>query len=95
MEIESVVHKALRRYVETGSARGLGGDLVHRLAEMISYITVAERFDELLVPPNFGLHQLTGDRTGTWSMTVTRNWRMTFKKVDEQTIADFNLEDYH
>ena len=40
-------------------------------------------------------HALTGDRKGTYAMTVTRNWRLTFTQVDDKTIADLNLEDYH
>ena len=35
-----------------------------------------------------------GDRKGTWSLSVTRNWRMTFRIEDEE-IIDINLEDYH
>jgi len=28
-------------------------------------------------------------------MTVTKNRRMTFTKVDDRTIGDLDLEDYH
>ena len=52
-------------------------------------------FDELAVPPNYGLHELVGERAGRWAMTVTKNWRLTFIKIDEMTIDDLNLEDYH
>jgi len=52
-------------------------------------------FDELSVPPNFGLDELVGDIVGRWAMTVTKNWRQTFIKIDDMTIADLNLEDYH
>jgi toxin HigB-1 len=47
------------------------------------------------MPPNYGLHPLTGDRAGSWAMTLTKNWRMTFIKIDEHRIADLDLEDYH
>jgi hypothetical protein len=50
---------------------------------------------ECYVPPNFGFHPLTGDRAGEFAITVTRNWRLTFTKVDDQTIADLDLEDFH
>lgn len=66
-----------------------------RLTDMIAFINAAVTFDHLSVPPNFGFHALTGDREGQFGMTVTRNWRLTFAKVDDQTIADLNLEDYH
>jgi toxin HigB-1 len=41
-------------------------------------------------------HQLTGNRKGTWSLTVTRNWRITFR-IDqhEGEIFDLDYEDYH
>jgi len=38
---------------------------------------------------------LTGDRKGTWSLHVTRNWRMTFWIDAEKEIQDVNFEDYH
>jgi proteic killer suppression protein len=50
---------------------------------------------ELAAPPNFGLHELTGDRKGVWSMTVTKNWRLTFRLKEKNVIVDMNLEDYH
>jgi proteic killer suppression protein len=51
--------------------------------------------DELHTPPNWGAHQLTGDRAGSWLLTVTKNWRMTFSGTAEGAVADLDLEDYH
>ena len=93
MEIGSIGHKALRAFAETGKSKGLIE--VERLSRMLNYLTDAGSFDELAIPPNYGFHALTGDRKGEFAMTVTRNWRLTFTKVDEQTIADLDLEDYH
>jgi toxin HigB-1 len=94
MEIEGISHKGLRRFFETGNAKGLVGD-ADRLRRMLAFINAAEALDELSTPPNFGLHQLTGDRKGTWSMTVTKNWRLTFRLRETNVIIDMNLEDYH
>ncbi|MBS3928157.1 MAG: type II toxin-antitoxin system RelE/ParE family toxin [Sphingomonadales bacterium] len=94
MEIESIRHKGLRRFFETGRAKGLVGD-VERIRRMLAFIDAAASLDELSVPPNFGLHELTGDRKGTWAMTVTRNWRMTFGLNSEGALIDMDLEDYH
>ena len=93
MEIESIKHKGLRAFAETGRARGLVGD-VARIRKILAYIAAIESEDELRLPPNYGAHLLTGDRAGTWSLTVTRNWRMTFHIVDGR-IVDMDLEDYH
>ncbi|MFD1766074.1 type II toxin-antitoxin system RelE/ParE family toxin [Sphingorhabdus buctiana] len=94
MEIDSIAHKGLRRFFETGNAKGLVGD-VTRIRKMLAFIDAAGSFDELAVPPNYGLHELVGDKVGRWAMTVTKNWRLTFVRIDEATIADLNLEDYH
>ena len=95
MEIESIRHKALKRYFLTGKSRGLNGDQVDRLRKMLNYIVNSGSFAELSIPPHYGLHPLTGDRAGCWAMTVTKNWRMTFVKIDDETIGDIDLEDYH
>ncbi len=95
MDIESIRHKALRRFFLEGNAKGLDGNIIERLRKMLSFISNAGAFDELMFPPNYGLHPLTGDRVGTWAMTVTRNWRLTFVKIDDQTLAELNLENYH
>lgn len=94
MDIESISHKGLRRFFETGNAKGLVGD-VSRLRKMLAFIDAASSLDELSVPPNYGLHALSGDRAGTWSMTVTKNWRLTFRINEDGAIEDMDLEDYH
>ncbi|MCP1242720.1 type II toxin-antitoxin system RelE/ParE family toxin [Acetobacter lambici] len=94
MQIESIIHKGLKRFFETGNAKGLVGD-ASRLRKMLAYINAAGSADELAIPPNYGLHALSGDRAGTWAMTVTRNWRLTFRLNDAGAIEDMNLEDYH
>lgn len=94
MEIDSIRHKGLRRFFETGNSKGLVGD-AERLGRMLAYIVAAATPEELAVPPNYGLHPLTGDRAGTWAMTVTRNWRMTFRINAQGALEDMDLEDYH
>lgn len=93
MEIESIRHKALRRLYVDGVTKGVIEP--QRLIDMLSFITAVPDFERLAEPPNFGFHPLTGDRKGSFAMTVTRNWRLTFVKIDEQTIAELDLEDYH
>lgn len=93
MDIESIRHKALRRLYLGGQTKGLIEPA--RLIDMFAFIAAAGNFERLEQPPNFGFHPLTGGRKGVFAMTVTRNWRLTFTKVNEQTIADLDLEDYH
>ncbi|OYX95323.1 MAG: plasmid maintenance system killer [Novosphingobium sp. 16-62-11] len=93
MEIASIRHKALRRFATEGKAKGLIEP--DRLRDMLAYIDAATSFEALALPPNFGLHPLTGDRAGTWAMTVTRNWRLTFTRIEDHAVGDLDLEDYH
>lgn len=93
MEIESIRHKALRKFAETGVSKGLMEPV--RLARILEFLVLARSFEELNVPPNFGFHPLTGDRTGIFAITVSRNWRLTFTRVDDGAIGDLDLEDYH
>ncbi|HEY0310874.1 MAG TPA: type II toxin-antitoxin system RelE/ParE family toxin [Allosphingosinicella sp.] len=95
MQIESIRHKALRRFAETGVSKGLPPGSIDRLRNMLAYLAAVESEDELHVPPNFGAHPLTGDRKGTWALTVTRNWRMTFSVNTAPAIEDMDLEDCH
>ena len=95
MQIESIRHKALRRFAETGQPKGLPAGSVDRLRRMLAYIDAIEAVEELRVPPNYGAHQLTGDRKREWSLTVTKNRRMTFRVNDAGAIENMDLEDYH
>ncbi len=63
---------------------------------MLSFLQDMESVEELRDVPTWKAHRLTGDRRGTWSLTVSRNWRLTFR-IDpaEQVIVDLNYEDYH
>ena len=62
---------------------------------MLSYITAASSIAEIENYPLWHPHQLGGNRRGTWSLSVTRNWRLTFKVDEDGIIVDLNLEDYH
>ena len=44
--------------------------------------------------PGLNLHPLAGDRKGTWAVSVSGNWRVTFKFVEKDADA-VDYEDYH
>jgi proteic killer suppression protein len=41
-----------------------------------------------------GLHSLKGERKGTWTVSVSGNWRVTFRFVGKDA-DDLDYEDYH
>jgi len=96
MRIRNVIHKGLRRFVEEDDASGLPAAAVAKLRRMLSFLQDMEREDELRTVPAWKAHQMTGDRRGTWSLSVTRNWRLTFRiDREEIEIVDLDYEDYH
>jgi toxin HigB-1 len=95
MEIGSIRHKPLLAFVQLGKTKGLPGNLVDRLRKMLVWIDAIDSASDLYVPPNYGAHQLSGERAGVWSLTISRNWRLTFLISTDLTIEDMDLEDYH
>lgn len=93
MEIESIAHKGLRRLYLENRTKGIIEP--GRLLDMLTFIRIAKDFAVLGQPPNYGFHALTGDRKGSYAMTLTRNWRLTFVKLDDHAIGELDLEDYH
>ena len=94
MKLRSFRHKLLRRFYEESVTKGLPPGSVEKLRAMFAVLDRMKDAEELKVWPLWNVHKLTGDRKGTWSLYVTRNWRLTFHiKADE--IVDLDLEDYH
>ncbi len=94
MDIVSFKHKGLRRLFERNESRGLPQDRIEKLRQILTAIDSAETLDELDTMPGWRLHQLVGDRAGTWSISISGNWRLTFTIEDEQ-VHNVDLEDYH
>ena len=44
--------------------------------------------------PGYRLHPLKGERKGLWSVTVSGNWRVTFR-IENGNVLDVDLTDYH
>jgi proteic killer suppression protein len=96
MRIRNVIHKGLRRLIEDDDAGGLQPAVVPKLRRIVSFLQDMEREEELRTVPSWKAHRLTGDRKGTWSLLVTKNWRITFR-IDEAEveIVDLDHEDHH
>ncbi|MDN5752352.1 MAG: type II toxin-antitoxin system RelE/ParE family toxin [Nitrosospira sp.] len=67
-----------------------------KVRKIVSFLQDMEREDELRTVPNWKAHQLTGDHKGTWSLFVTKNWRMMLRiEQTEVEIIDLDYKDYH
>jgi proteic killer suppression protein len=67
---------------------------VRRLRNILAVLIAAADMGGVTGPPGWRVHQLKGDRAGTWSISVSGNWRLTFD-VRQNEICDLDLEDYH
>ncbi len=91
-----MIHKGLRRFIDEDDGSGLQPAVVEKVRRIVSFLQDMEREDELRTVPSWKAHQLTGNRKGTWSLFVTKNWRMTFRiDREEVEIIDLDYEDYH
>jgi len=96
MKIRNAVHRGLRRFIQRNDPSGLAPAVVEKVRNILTFLQEMDDDHELRDVPSWKAHQLTGDRKGTWSLTVTRNWRITFR-IDptEDEIFDLDYEDYH
>ena len=94
VEIRSVEHKALLRLLESNQTKGLPTNHISKIRRILTALITASSMETLNAFPGWRLHQLVGDREGTWSMNVTGNLRITFTVVEDE-IFNLNLEDYH
>lgn len=91
--IVSWIHKGLKDFFETGSMAGIQAEHAKRLRVRLEILNAIRSLDEMNYP-SFRLHALQGDRKGIWSITVTKNWRITFK-FEDSNVYIVNYEDYH
>jgi toxin HigB-1 len=96
VKIRGFVHKGLKKLYADDVAKGVPPDAVDKLRKMLAFLDDMEDPEELRALPSWKVHTLTGDRKGTWSLSVTANRRLTFRiDAGEREIYDVNLEDYH
>jgi toxin HigB-1 len=96
VKIRNFAHKGLKRLYSEDSVKGVPPSTVDKLRKMFAFLDAMQEADELRVLMNWKAHVLTGDRKGTWSLSVTGNRRLTFYiDSDQRELCDLNLEDYH
>ena len=96
MKIRSFAHKGLRRLYAEDSVRGILPEAAGKLRKILAFLDNMQDTEELHSLPSWKAHILSGDRKGAWSLSVTRNQRLTFRiDTAEHEICELNLEDYH
>ena len=91
--IKSFKHKGLKLFFEKGKTSGIQTKHAKKLRMQLAAIHTAQAIDDINLP-GFSLHQLKGERSNIWSISVNGNWRVTFEFTDGNAYI-LNYEDYH
>ena len=91
--IRSFKHKGLKEVFEAGHSKLVAPDLLRKVQRRLDALDAAWVPSGLNLP-GWRLHELKGDRKGTWSVDVSGNWRITFR-FEKGDARDVDLEDTH
>ena len=93
MAIKGFQHKGLARFFATGSKAGIQAKHERRLRLILGALNAATAPSDMNLP-GLELHELQGPRKGTWAVTVSGNWRVTFGFAGKDA-ERVDYEDYH
>lgn len=86
-------HRGLERYFLRGTRAGIQAEQANRLRLILGRFHASKSPTDMNLPGLY-LHELKGQRKGTWAVRVSGNWRITFRFEGEDAI-DVDYEDYH
>ena len=91
--IKGFKHKGLERFFLQGTKAGIQPRHATRLRLILARLHASTRPQDMNLP-GLQLHELQGDREGTWAVKVSGNWRVTFVfRGGDAELVDY--EDYH
>jgi len=91
--IVTINHKHLRAYFEDGNGAKLPHEQLSKIARILSALDAVSSEDDIKALGS-GIHQLTGNLKGYWSVKVSANYRIIFR-FENGDIFDVDYLDYH
>ncbi|MCK4982801.1 MAG: type II toxin-antitoxin system RelE/ParE family toxin [Victivallaceae bacterium] len=91
--IKSFKHKGLKRYWEKDNRSGIQNQHVPRLRKILVLLNAANIIEDVNLA-GLRLHQLNPKKNNIWSVTVSGNWRVTFK-FEDGNVFIIDYLDYH
>ena len=86
-------HKGLAALYEQDSSKGVNQSLAKRLRQILGLLDTALVAEDMNLP-GLRFHALKGELKGFYSASVSGNWRVIFRFVN-QTAYDIDLVDCH
>ena len=93
MVIRTFKHRGVERFFTQSDHRGIPAKFADRLERMLDRLDSATQPQDMNLP-GYKFHELKGQRKGTYSVSVSGNWRLTFR-FDGEDAVDVQIEDYH
>ena len=93
MMIASFRHRGPKAFYEGRTARRVAPEHVAKLRDILAALDLS-RGPEGMDLPGFRLHALKGRLKGHYAVSVSGNWRVTFR-FEDGAAADVDYVDYH
>ena len=91
--IASFRHRGLEALYDGRTARRVASEHVRKLTDILPALDRC-RDPEGMNLPGFRLHELKGRQKGRYAVSVSGNWRVTFRFEDASAV-DVDYVDYH
>ena len=91
--IASFRHRGLKALYEGRTARRVAPEHVDKLRDILAVLDISSGPAGMDLP-GFRLHALKGRLKGHYAVSVSGNWRVTFR-FDDGEAADVDYADYH
>lgn len=91
--IRSFKHKGLQKFFYDNDRRSVNPKHAPKLARILDRLDASTGPRDMNLP-GYRLHALSGKEKGTWAVSVTGNWRVTFR-FDGPDAVDVDYRDYH
>jgi len=91
--IRSFRHRGIEKFFRTGTKAGIQAKHANKLRLQLFALDNAKSATDMNAP-GWKLHQLAGSLADHWAVSVSGNWRLTFKFEGEDAILVDYL-DYH
>jgi toxin HigB-1 len=91
--IKSIRHKGLLQYYTEGNGARLPAQFLRKINRILDQLDAVSSVEDIQTMGS-GIHALTGDLAGFWSVKITANYRIIFRFEDD-SICDVDFLDYH
>lgn len=91
--IRNFRHRGVEHFFRTGSKAGIQAKHADKLRLQLFALDNATRPTDMNAP-GWRLHRLTGSLKDHWAISVSGNWRLTFKFEGEDAVL-VDYRDYH